>query len=83
MGNQKSETHDKFNNAPGVRQKYHFDDTAGLGLPRNFNLHDHHVEGPSKVRKNCSCTLTPINITISQKKNIYLQLSNVHKFDFM
>lgn len=49
MGNQISETHDRFNNASGVRQKYHFDDTAGLGLPRNFNLHDHHVEGPSKV----------------------------------
>lgn len=48
MGNQTSETHDKFNSAPGVRQKYHFDDAAGLGLPKNFNLHDHHVEGPSK-----------------------------------
>lgn len=49
MGNQKSETQDRFNSAPGVRQKYHFDDTAGLGLPQNYNLHDHHVEGPSKV----------------------------------
>jgi len=49
MGNQKSETQDRFDNATGVRQKYHFDDAAGLGLPRNFNLHDHHVEGPSKV----------------------------------
>jgi hypothetical protein len=49
MGNQTSETREKFCSEPGVRQKYHFDDTAGLGLPQNFNLHDHHVEGPSKV----------------------------------
>ncbi|XP_060556411.1 stabilizer of axonemal microtubules 3-like [Ruditapes philippinarum] len=49
MGNQTSETREKFCSEPGVRQKYHFDDTAGLGLPQNFNLHDHHVEGPSKL----------------------------------
>ena len=49
MGNQTSETHDRFNNPTGVRQKYHFDDAAGLGLPQPFPLHDHHVEGPSKV----------------------------------
>lgn len=49
MGNQVSETHDRYNNSAGVRQKYHFDDAAGLGLPQPFMLHDHHVEGPSKV----------------------------------
>ena len=49
MGNQVSETHDRYNNSAGVRQKYHFDDAAGLGLPQPFLLHDHHVEGPSKV----------------------------------
>lgn len=49
MGNQKSETHDKFNSAPGVRQKYFFDDAAGLGLPQDYKLHDHHKDGPSKI----------------------------------
>lgn len=49
MGHQMSETRDRFNSAPGVRQKYHFDDVAGLGLPQDYLLHDHHVEGPSKL----------------------------------
>ncbi|KAJ8298646.1 hypothetical protein KUTeg_022706 [Tegillarca granosa] len=49
MGNQKSETQEKFCAAPGVREKYHFSDAAGLGLPQPYNLKDHHVDGPSKV----------------------------------
>lgn len=44
-----SETQEKYCAAPGVREKYHFSDTAGLGLPQPYNLKDHHVEGPSKV----------------------------------
>lgn len=49
MGNQVSETREQFNSAPGVREKYHFDDAAGLGLPQTYLQHDHHVDGPSKV----------------------------------
>ncbi|XP_046573804.1 uncharacterized protein LOC124281845 [Haliotis rubra] len=45
MGNQQSETQDKFCAASGIREKYHFEDFAG---PQNFILQDHHKEGPSK-----------------------------------
>ncbi|KAK3602620.1 hypothetical protein CHS0354_034204 [Potamilus streckersoni] len=47
-GNQMSETREQYSAPPGIRQKYHFADAAGLGLPQPFNLKDHHVEGPSK-----------------------------------
>ncbi len=46
MGNQKSEAHDQFCAATGVRDKYHFEDVAG---PQPYTLQDHHKEGPSKV----------------------------------
>lgn len=49
MGNQLTETKEEFSNKAGVRQRYHFQDTAGLNLPQPYNLHDHHKEGPSKV----------------------------------
>lgn len=49
MGNQKSETSEHFDAKAGIRDKYHFADTAGLGLPQPYNLKDHHKEGPSKV----------------------------------
>lgn len=49
MGNQLTETKEEFSNKAGVRQRYHFQDTAGLNLPQPYNLNDHHKEGPSKV----------------------------------
>lgn len=49
MGNQLTETKEEFSNKAGVRQRYHFEDTAGLNLPQPYNLNDHHKEGPSKV----------------------------------
>ena len=54
MGNQMTETQEQFRSAPGVRQKYHFQDdaSAGLNLHQPYNLSDHHKEGPSKVTKN-------------------------------
>lgn len=48
MGNQLTETKEEFSNKAGVRQRYHFQDTAGLNLPQPYNLNDHHKEGPSK-----------------------------------
>lgn len=48
MGNQLTETKEEFSNKAGVRQRYHFEDTAGLNLPQPYNLNDHHKEGPSK-----------------------------------
>lgn len=47
-GNQMSETKEEYRNKAGVRQKYHFDDAAGLNIPQTYNQWDHHVEGPSK-----------------------------------
>lgn len=47
-GNQISETKERYSAPPGIRDKYHFEDTAGLNLPQSYNLNDHHREGPSK-----------------------------------
>ncbi|KAK6183852.1 hypothetical protein SNE40_002376 [Patella caerulea] len=46
MGNQKTETQDKFCAEPGMRDKYFFEEVY---YPQNFVLQDHHKDGPSKV----------------------------------
>ena len=44
MGNQTSETHDRFRNQPGISEPKEF-----VPNPQGFNLHSHHTEGPAKV----------------------------------
>ena len=44
-----SETKEEYRNRTGVRQKYNFEDAAGLNIPQTYKQWDHHVEGPSKV----------------------------------
>ena len=46
MGNQQSEMKAEYNGMPGLREKYKFEEVY---YPQNFNLQDHHKEGPSKV----------------------------------
>jgi hypothetical protein len=47
MGNEETEYQGEYKNMPGIRDKYHFDETY---IPQNYKLQDHHKEGPSKVK---------------------------------
>nr|KAG5695434.1 hypothetical protein BaRGS_033559 [Batillaria attramentaria] len=51
MGNQQSEMKAEYNGLPGIREKYHFEDTF---TPEKFLLNDHHHEGPSKYGEGSS-----------------------------
>ena len=68
MGNQRSETREQYSAPPGIRSTYHFQDAAGLNLPQNHNLNDHHVEGPSKVIIYRQHILFIANILLSRVK---------------
>ena len=73
MGNQCTETHDRFRAEPPIpREDYEFEPNPLV--PQGFLLHDHHINGPSKVCLNTlevsSCDLAALNVIILKTKLI-------------
>ena len=69
MGNQTSETHDRFRNEPQIPA----DVKEFVPNPQGFNLSNHHTDGPSKVMK------TVYIIPKYEGKNVPIQFTRTDK----